>query len=67
MKRSPAREIMEALLGNSVVQIGLMAAGALAGFVVLRSALRATARLVKVGCLSLAGLALVIWLIGWVT
>lgn len=58
---------MEALLGNPVVRIGLMVAGAVAAFVVLRSALRVTARLVKVGCLSLAGLALVLWLIGWVT
>ncbi len=58
---------MEPLLETSMVRFGLMAAGALAAFLVLRSTLRATARLARVGCLSLVGLALVIGLVNWIT
>jgi len=58
---------MEPLLDSSAVRIGLVVAGALAAFIVLRSTLRVTARLLKVGCLSLAGVALVLWLVTWVT
>ncbi len=58
---------MEPLLDSSAVRIGLMLAGALAALIVLRSTLRVTARLLKIGCLSLAGVALALWLVTWVT
>lgn len=58
---------MELLLDDTAVRIVLMVAGVLGAFVVARSMLRASLRLIRVGCLSLAGLALVLWLINWVT
>ncbi|MEW6569208.1 MAG: hypothetical protein AB1449_13785 [Chloroflexota bacterium] len=58
---------METLLGSTVVKIALAAVGAAVAFVILRAMLRVAARFLAIGCLSLAALALVVWLVGWMT
>lgn len=55
---------METLMGSMWIRIALVVVGAAVAFIVLRAVLRVTARFLTIGCLSLAALAAIVWLVG---